>query len=262
MHYTITLFFLCVWGSHWAQAQTPEIPAEWGVFEKHVFEYKGQKLPYRLLLPEGYNPQEQYPLLVFLHGAGERGTDNEVNLMHVAPVLIAAEHRRQYPAIVLIPQCAAEHRWVETDWKLPAHQQPETPSVHLSLLMELLKELETNYPINPQRRYVMGLSMGGFGTWDILMRMPDYFAAGVPICGGADNTKAHLLKDTPIWAFHGDKDKVVIPARSKDMVAAVKKAGSTVIRYTEYKDVGHGSWKPALAEAQLWQWLFQQTIAR
>lgn len=231
-------------------------------FERHVFTAaSGAELPYRLLLPEGYDPtsSHRYPLVVFLHGAGERGTDNELQLTHIAAAVLDSQRRAEQPAFVLVPQCPKEYRWVETDWKLPAHSQPEQPSVPMSALLELLDSLHQTYPIDTQCRYVMGLSMGGFGTWDILQRRPDYFAAGVPICGGGDEKKASVLADLPLWVFHGAKDKVVVPARSRNMAAALRNNRRLI--YTEYPDVGHDSWKPALANPELWDWLFRQSRA-
>lgn len=238
-------------------AQSVEQP-EWAAFETLRFESEGTILPYRLLKPANYDPQKSYPLVVFLHGAGERGADNSITLTHIAPVVLDATYRQQYPAFVLVPQCAPEYRWVETDWTLKTHSLPDTASVPMRALMQLLQTLPQTYSIDRQRCYAVGLSMGGYGVWDILMRMPDYFAAGVPICGGGDKDQARRLVDMPIWAFHGDKDKVVLPSRSRDMVTAIKTLGGKKIQYTEYKDVGHGSWKPALRETALWKWLYAQ----
>ena len=141
-------------------------------------------LPYRILSPVTIKAGARYPLVLFLHGAGERGTDNQSQLIHGGPVFLDPNNREKYPAFVVFPQCPENKRWVEVDWSDPnPHHQPKDPSVPMSLVLELLPSLEKSLPINPSRIYVIGLSMGGFGTWDIAARHPDWFAAAVPICG-------------------------------------------------------------------------------
>ena len=127
----------------------------------------------------------------------------------------------------------------------------------MKAVKKLLEETMKEFPIDPQRVYVTGLSMGGFGTWDIIQRYPDLFAAALPICGGGDTAQAERLKNMPIWAFHGSIDKVVIPERSRNMIAAIKKAGGQPI-YTEYPGVGHVSWTQTYSNHAVMDWLFAQ----
>ncbi len=214
-------------------------------------------LPYRLLLPENYSPDKKYPLILFLHGAGERGTDNESQLIHIRKVVENEEFRQKYPCFVLAPQCPENMRWVEVDWSLPSHTIPKEPSVPLHATMLLLDSLIRVYSIDTSRLYVTGLSMGGFGTWDVIARYPHKFAAAVPICGGADLNTAKKIAHMPIWVFHGAKDRVVSVERSRKMVRELKKYGGTPL-YTEYPNVGHGAWIPAYKNPKLFEWMFKQ----
>lgn len=227
-------------------------------YEKAEFKADGKTLPYRLLKPAAIEKGKSYPLVVFLHGAGERGADNTAQLIHGSSLFTSKAHRADFPCFVVFPQCPAGQRWVEVDWgeKKP-HAQPKKPGAAMLLTRQLVGQLMKHHPIDTQRVYVMGLSMGGFGTWDFAARYPDLVAAIVPICGGADDRTAAKLKSVPAWVFHGAKDTAVWPARSRSMVEALKKAGGTV-RYTEYPKVGHDSWNHAFREPELLPWLFAQ----
>jgi predicted peptidase len=228
-------------------------------YQPHVYKSAdGQSLPYQLLKPSGYDPQKKYPLVLFLHGAGERGTDNHAQLTHVARIFATPENRRTYPCFVLAPQCPPERKWAEVDWSAMHHKTPEKPSIPLALAMEVIAQLQKEYSIDAKRLYVMGLSMGGYGSWDAISRYPETFAAAVPICGGGDEDKAPAIAKIPVWVFHGDHDGAVKVERSRNMVAALKKAGGSP-KYTEYPGVGHDSWVPASKEPELLPWLFRQT---
>ena len=137
------------------------------------------------------------------------------------------------------------------------HVQPKEPSEPMRLVLELIDAVRKDYPVDPKRIYITGLSMGGFGTWDVLARRPDLFAAAVPICGGADETTAPTMATIPIWAFHGAKDPAVKVSRTRNMIEALKKAGGEP-KYTEYPDVGHNSWVPAFKDPEMMKWLFAQ----
>lgn len=222
----------------------------------------GKTLPYRLLKPLRYDAKQRYPLVVFLHGAGERGSDNERQLAHCVRDFAKPEVREQHPCFVVAPQCGGAYRWCEVDWGDPKpHQTPKEPSVPMGQLIALLPELAKEFSIDPARLYVTGLSMGGFGTWDLITRFPERFAAAAPICGGADDSAAPSLARLPIWVFHGGADPVVHTGRSQSMVAALKQAGSTVVTYTEYPGVGHDSWDKAFAEPGFFAWMFSQRRA-
>lgn len=234
----------------------------------------GHVLPYRLLTPERSEPGVRYPLVLVLHGAGERGTDNTAQLGNGIGALLQSR-RRAYPSVALVPQCAADRRWVEVDWSAASHQLPSVPSAPLHAVLSLVEALLHPPPrdpasglppapaIDPARLYLVGLSMGGYGVWDALSRQPQRFAAAVPICGGAAEAQAALLcaAKVPVWAFHGALDPVVPVERSRKMIAALRRCGGPApvqVRYTEYADVGHDSWHRAFAEPELWPWLFGQ----
>lgn len=217
-----------------------------------------QRLPYRLLIPEGYNARRTWPLVVALHGAGERGLDNGAQLKNGVDALFTSDGARSgFPAFVLAPQCPKDARWVEVDWGALAHELPPEPSAPMAVLMRLLDDLQTRFRIDNTRIYAVGLSMGGYGVWDLLARDPDRFAAAVAICGGADLHTAPAIASIPMWVFHGRLDTVVPVTRSRSMVLALRRAGGTP-RYTEYLDVGHNAWERALREPELLGWLFAQ----
>jgi len=238
-------------------ASGPLLSAEPLPLEKKTYAHGAKTLPYRMLSPATVDPAKKYPLVIFLHGAGERGADNEKQLVHGVPQFCTKENREKYPCFLIAPQCPDKFRWVEVDWSAASHTIPKEPSEPAALTFELIAKLMKELPIDSKRVYVTGLSMGGYGTWDLLARKPELFAAGVPVCGGADEATAEAVKGVPVWAFHGAKDGVVKPARSKNMVAALEKAGAKP-KYTEYPTVGHDSWNPAYREAEMFAWLFAQ----
>ena len=217
----------------------------------------GKTLPYRLLKPMNVDPKAKYPLVVFLHGAGERGDDNEAQLRHGVPQFLKPEDRKDFPCFLIAPQCPAEQKWVDVDWGAATHTQPKEPSEPMRLVLGLIDQTMKDYPIDAKRVYATGLSMGGYGTWDLIARRPDLFAAAVPICGGADETTAPKIAKLPIWVFHGAKDAAGEGGRSRNMIEALKKAGGEP-KYTEYPDVGHDSWAPAYKDADMMKWLFSQ----
>ncbi|MEN6452398.1 MAG: alpha/beta hydrolase-fold protein [Thermoguttaceae bacterium] len=217
----------------------------------------GESLPYRLLKPEKIEPGKTYPLVLFLHGAGERGADNAKQLTHGAREFAKADVRRRHPCFVLTPQCPEGKRWVEVDWALPAHTMPAKPSVPMRLALELVDKLVGDLPIDKGRIYVTGLSMGGFGAWDAPLRRPGLFAAAMPVCGGGDLGQAAKFKDMPVWAFHGDHDHTVLPSRTTDMIEAIRKAGGHP-KMTIYPGVDHDCWTATYANPKVLDWLFAQ----
>lgn len=234
----------------------PADPRE--AFEARVFEAAdGAKLRYRLLKPIDFDPQQKYPLVIFLHGAGERGDDNAKQLVHGGRNLADEMLRRRHPAFVIFPQCPDEKKWVEVPWDGKWHAMPAEPSDSLQSVFELTAALQQEFPIDDERVYGVGLSMGGFGVWDILQRKPELLAAAVAVCGGGDPAYADAFKSTPVWAFHGNVDLVVFPDRSRAMVKALQAAGGRPI-YTEYEGVGHDSWTQTFDNRLVWDWLFAQ----
>jgi predicted peptidase len=228
------------------------------MLDKKVYkDADGKVLKYRLLLPPDYDSKTKYPLVLFLHGAGERGDDNTKQLVHGVAEFTKADNRKKYPCFLVAPQCPEGKKWCEVDWGADRHDMPKEPSEPLRLAFELLEQLQKDYSIDAKRIYITGLSMGGYGTWDAICRKPDYFAAAVPICGGCDEKQAEKIAKVPIWAFHGAKDTAVKPARSKNMIEALKKAGGDP-KYTEYENVGHDSWVRAYQDAEMFAWMFGQ----
>jgi predicted peptidase len=216
-------------------------------------------LPYRLLRPDGVEAGKKYPLVLVLHGAGERGTDNAKQLIHVWEKGTGPLGRPEFKAakaFALLPQCPDGRQWVNVPWGKGSYTSPEI-SEPLDLALKLTDAAIKEHPIDPDRVYVMGLSMGGYGTFDAVQRRPELFAAAVPVCGAMDVSKAKAVSGVAVWAFHGDKDTVVPPSGSREAVAALKAAGGNP-RYTEYPGVGHNSWSPAFRERELWTWLFAQ----
>ncbi|HEY7424160.1 MAG TPA: prolyl oligopeptidase family serine peptidase [Gemmataceae bacterium] len=196
------------------------------------------KLNYLLYLPEGYGEGEKvWPLVLFLHGAGESGDNLEKVKIHGPPKMIAAG--KSFPCIVVSPQSPSR------GWK------PEG-------LNALLDDVVAKYKVDKDRICVTGLSMGGFGTWALAAAHPERFAALVPICGGGNPTDAAKLKDLPIWVFHGAKDRAVPPGRSEAMVKALKEAGAKNVQLTMYPDAGHDSWTATYNNPEMWEWLFKQ----
>lgn len=223
-------------------------------FTKHNFTTPTDTLPYRLLHPELIEQEKNYPLVLFLHGSGERGNDNEINLTYISELFLQDNVRKDYPGFVLVPQCPSGESWSPDDW----YAKPTEP---IATVMELVDSLTSALPIDSSRLYVIGLSMGGYGTWYLITRYEQRFAAAVPICGGGDWNQAHVIRHVPLWIFHGRKDKIVLPEQSRKMVRAIKRAGGKP-RYTEYKKAEHESWKLAFKEPDLLSWLFSQRLFR
>jgi predicted peptidase len=228
------------------------------VFEARVLEMAGGgALPYRLLKPLEYDPEQKYPLVLFLHGAGERGDDNEKQLFHGGRNFAHEAMRRRHPAFVVFPQCPAEAKWVDVPWNAQEHKVPEKASESLQAAIALLEAVQKEFAIDANRIYCVGLSMGGYGTWDLLYRKPYLLAAAVPICGGGDPATVEKFKHVPIWAFHGDLDPTVPVKRSREMVKGLEAAGARPI-YTEYEGVPHDSWTQTFENRLVWDWLFSQ----
>ncbi len=231
------------------------------LYQKFNFIAGKDTLPYRLLLPQNYDAAKKYPLILFLHGAGERGNDNEAQLMHGSELFLRDSIRKKYPAIVLFPQCPANSFWSNVNIKTGANGERDfqfqtggTPTMAMGLLQQLLTSVIKKYPVQKKQIYVGGLSMGGMGTFEIVSRNPRLFAAAFPICGGADTASASKLKKVNWWIFHGAKDDVVLPQYSERIVTALKKINASV-KFTLYPEANHNSWDNAFGEPDLLQWL-------
>lgn len=226
-------------------------------FKSHLFELNDDTLRYRLFSPDTAGDQT-YPLILFMHGAGERGDDNQRQLTNGVWNLVRDEILENYPAFIVAPQVPIEERWSVIRWD-GSLDQTWSDSI-TSVLQQtdlLVDKLMQELPIDTTRFYVTGLSMGGFGTWEYIQRFPDKVAAAVPVCGGGDLSKAQKISEIPIWAFHGALDEVVIPEFSRKMIDSLRAEGGKP-GYTEYPDVTHGSWKRAYADPNMIPWLFEQ----
>lgn len=215
---------------------------------------------YRLLKPPKVDDSKSYPLVVFLHGAGERGDDNLSQLKYFPEQMAQENWRQKFPCYVLAPQCPKDEKWVDVDWGLKeTHTMPAEPSEPMQAVIRMIRQTLEAEQVDPDRVYLTGLSMGGYGTWDLGVRHGDWFAAIAPICGGADNDQVQPLRSMPVWVAHGDQDKAVPVERSRLAVAALEAAGGQPV-YVELKGVGHNSWTPSYSDPDgLVPWLFRQT---
>lgn len=252
MRNLVKLFFMTVFSTVCAAENSNAVN---GFYPFTYSESGGDTMPYRLFIPKNLVKGKKYPLIIHFHGAGSRG-DNNLKQISWAKPFAEKQIQEKYPCFILAPQCPASKRWVDTDWKLLSHKMPSLTS-EMRLAMEIITKVISENPIDTNRIYLTGQSMGGFAVWDILCRQPEMFAAAVPVCGGGDETKAELIKDIPIWAFHGAKDKTVNVVRTRNMIDALKKAGGNP-RNTEYENVEHNAWSFAYTENGLTEWLFKQ----
>ena len=235
------------------------------LYKKELFIVNDDTLPYRILLPLNYDASRKYPLLLMLHGAGERGSDNEIQLVHGSGLFLKDSIREKYPAIVVFPQCPAKSFWSNVEFKTYTDgkrdfnfQAAGEPTIAMDMVQQLLKKIIHDYPVNKKQIYVGGLSMGGMGTFEIVRRNPTLFAAAFPICGGGAPSTASTIAKVKWWVFHGDADAVVPPKLSEEMVAALKAVNADV-KFTLYPGVNHNSWDNAFAEPALLPWLFSVT---
>lgn len=244
-----------------ACAATPQRPAT-GTFVERELALDGASHRYQIFVPSAKAVDKRAPVILFLHGSGERGSDN------VKPTMVGLGphvrvHARDFPAIVVFPQAAADTGWTGDN---------------VSMAMAMLDAATREFGGDPERTYLTGLSMGGYGTWEFALQQPQRFAALVPVCGGITGPgqrptlrvdaiagaadpfaqTAQALRAIPIWIFHGAKDDLVLPEQSRSMAAALKAANAADARYTEFPDANHNAWDPAYATSELWTWMFAQ----
>lgn len=232
----------------------------------------GTVMKYRIYVPYNYNPKKTYPMIVLLHGAGERGDDNISQLLHVVPDMFNQKDSFYADAIIVAPQCPGDSskgpgqgiQWVNTPWNKGAdvvanYSIDEVPiSIPMQGVVDIIAKTRAEYRVDSNRLYAMGLSMGGFGTWDLITRHPDMFAAAIPICGGGDPSKAELIKDIPIYTFHGSADTSVIPDNTRQMVEALEAVDGN-ITYEEYEGMKHSIWQKVAQDVDVMFWLFDQS---
>jgi predicted peptidase len=226
-------------------------------------EYQAEEFGYLVLPPANVEPERQYPLVLFLHGAGERGNDPQKLLPHFPTQMAKSKWREKFPCYLVVPQCRDGVMWIQAALSdRESSPMPTEPTAQLQMAKAVLDKSLNELPVDRDRVYLTGLSMGGFGSWELAMRHPELFAALAPVCGGGDETQAARLKGLPIRVGHGAEDTVVWPIRSQRMVEAVKKAGGN-IQYTEYAGVGHNSWTSFYSEPDgVVAWMFQQKRTR
>lgn len=227
-------------------------------FETRTYENANkQSMPYRLLSPKSIEPGKLYPFVLFLHGVGERGSNNSRQMTHAVCEFAKPENREKHPCFVVAPQCPLDDGWVPLPGLVFSLSTRKKPTPSLALALELYEKLVGELPVDRNRLYITGVSMGGFGVWDTIVRRPDYFTAAMPLCGGGDSASAARLKDLPIWAFHGEKDMTVPCRRTTAMIDAIRKAGGAP-KMTIYPGVGHPCWLHAFTDPEVFEWLFAQ----
>lgn len=255
MKITLTIACMFLYYSLFAQ--------DFNLYEKKEFnDANGKVLPYRILYPENYSKTKKYPLVLFLHGAGEKGNDNEKQLTHGARLFLADSNRKNFPCIVVFPQCPIDSSWgsVKVDRSKTPHEfsfdytAPETQP--MSEVIQLIKKIINEESIDKSRIYVTGLSMGGIGTFEIVYRHSNIFATAMPICGGGDSVRYDKrVNQTSFWIFHGNADSIVDVNNSRGMVSKLN-ALNVDVKYTEYPGVNHNSWNNAFAEPTFLTWMF------
>lgn len=228
-------------------------------------------MTYYLFVPNNYTPQQKYPLVLLLHGGGERAdpkaTDAQNSALllskYYAQIWISAEVQQKWPSFIVIPQIPITSHWVNVPASKDSYTLAGQPSTSLCMAKGIVDTLQHTYQgIDSSRLYITGLSMGGYGVWEAIERWPGYFAAAAPLAGAGDPSKAAMLIHTPIWAFHGARDTTVPVSGSRDMIRAITQAGGHP-RYTEYPNEGHDLWAAGKvyspsANAAFFRWLFSQ----
>ncbi|MGQ9608211.1 MAG: prolyl oligopeptidase family serine peptidase [bacterium] len=206
---------------------------------------KKVQINYLLFLPKDYSsdPEKKFPMILFLHGAGERGDNLELLKVHGIPKII--EKDENFPFITVSPQCPSESWWTMESEALEA----------------LLNDIINKYKVDVDRIYLTGLSMGGYGTWSLAIKNPNTFAAIAPICGGGDPKKVCAIKDVPAWVFHGAKDEIVPLQQSENMVKALKECGGDV-KFTVYPEAGHDSWTATYDNPELYEWFLKHSRSK
>lgn len=249
MKYKLLLFLLLVFSSRLFSQST--MHSKPGIFVSK----NSDSLPYNLLVPSHLDSTKSYPLILWLHGKGERGSDNQKQMTLIKKWLPDSLSKEDYKSFLLAPQCSEDRMWSNYDKLANAITfDTITPEIQISI-MELISQIKTQYKIDNDRIYIMGISMGGFGVFDMITRYSNYFAAAIPICGGADPSKSKELTETNIWAFHGEKDNVVNIRHTKTPMEIIENENH---KFTSYPTKGHDAWNSAFKEINLLKWLFRQ----
>jgi len=220
----------------------------------------GEVFMCRLSVPHYPEAGKKYPLILFLHGSGECGTNNISQIKAGVPSLLKSLLKQPEPVMILAPQCppGMENWWVTKIARTADYAAAKEPSPSLEVALELCRHLVETKQADPDRLYITGLSLGGFGTWDAIQRNPEMFAAAVPICGGGDVRQMRNIKSMPIWVFHAVDDKNVSVECSRRLVRQLKALGAKRVNYTEYEQGDHGCWDRAYSDAKMIAWLLKQ----
>ena len=228
------------------------------LFEKKNFIVENDTLRYRILAPLDYDANKKYPVHLFLHGAGERGNDNELQLFHGSNLFLNNNNRKKYKSWVIFPQ-SPKNDWWGGYYDPYKYDYDIKRSKSLELVIKLMDIFIEREDVDTNKIYVSGLSMGGLGTFSILNARPEMFAAATPICGDGDPSSVeNFAKKVAIWIFHGSADKVVLPQQSLKMANAILNAGGNP-KITIYENVGHNSWDTAFAEKDFLKWIHSKT---
>jgi predicted peptidase len=234
---------------------------EFKKFDRGNFIKGKDSIYYRVLFPENFDPKQQYPILFFLHGSGERGNDNEKQLAHGGKLFLNEDLRKAFPAIIVFPQCSEDSFWSNTVFTdKPGKDRFEfktggKPTKSMHALLGMINNFLDKPYVDKKRVYAGGLSMGGMGTLELLRRKPKLFAGAISICGGDNVTNVRKYKKTPLWIFHGEKDDVVPVVLSTNIADQLKVLGVNP-KITLYPNDNHNSWDSAFAEPELLPWLF------
>jgi predicted peptidase len=246
------------------RAQAADVAA----FEARSWKISASKsIPYRLFVPKNRVAGRKYPMMLALHGAGEKGNNNTSQLTHAFNNFWADDSiQKDNPCFVVVPQCPANGQWATSPPPWNNYDFTKNPITdNLKAVMDILDSMEREFPIDKDREYVSGMSMGGAGTWYSIMAFPDRFAAAVPICGESDPRQAPNLDRINIWTFHAADDPTVLVATTRETVKAIRAVGGSRLTYTEYPanlGIGHESWKPAGRDPALHRWVFGKARAQ
>lgn len=239
------------------------LAAQNDLFLKKEFISKSDTLKYRILFPENYDITKKYPLVLFLHGSGERGYDNEKQLVHGSYLFTEPVNRTKFPAIVVFPQCPVNDFWAPIKDRSTGtfgYLNTKHPTKAMQLVIDLTKLMIKKEAVDSKRVYVLGLSMGGMGTFDLICREPKLFAAAVPICGGVNNERLKKVKNMPIRIYHGAIDNVVPLEHSQSAFDTLKSFGSKQCELIVFPNTGHNSWDQAFKQTDFLSWIFSKKL--
>ncbi len=261
MVYSESELFATTYVDYW-KAEHGDVTKEFSaqICEEYYYEGRyGITMPYRLYVPSNYTEDRQYPVFVYLHGAGHRGNDNVLTVSNIVYNFWNHENVPMDECIVLIPQCPTGKQWVDWPWGKGNYSLKDVKeSVAMKTLVSLIGEIKDTYSTDESRYYLYGMSMGGYGTWDLLARHPKLFTAAYPVCGGGPEDAAFILKNIPIWTIHSDDDKTVPFSASEGMVNAIKVAGGTDIFFKKLTGYDHAIGTVSASDSEIFEWLFSQ----